>query len=167
MNPLLKVKIVRDVEVSMYPFTDFFKGFEKVKAVQQLFGEKTDEVLSNLKIEFSGRRGYMGVSNIDGHIIISAFYLNNGDLVDIYLDIIHELVHVKQFMEGVELFDRHYTYVDRPTEIEAFAYTVLEARNLGLTDARILDYLRTEWMTDEDLKRLAKKLKVSLNTLED
>jgi hypothetical protein len=167
MNPLLKVKIIRDVDVSMYPFTDFFKGFEKVKAVQQLFGEKTDEVLSTLKIEFSGRRGYMGVSNIDGHIIISAFYLNNGDLVDIYLDIIHELVHVKQFMDGVELFDRHYTYVDRPTEIEAFAHTVLEARNLGLTDARILDYLRTEWMTDEDLKRLAKKLKVSLNTLKD
>jgi hypothetical protein len=167
MNPLLKVKIIRDVEVSTYPFTDFFKGFEKVNAVQQLFGEKTEEVLSNLKIEFSGRRGYMGVSNIDGHIIISALYLNKGDLIDIYLDIIHELVHVKQFMDGIELFDRHYTYVDRPTEIEAFVHAVMEARNLGLTDARILEYLRTEWITDEDLKKLAKKLKVSLKTLTD
>ncbi len=107
----------------------------------------------------------MGVSNIDGHIIISAFYLNNGDLIDIYLDIIHELVHVKQFMDGKELFDRHYNYVDRPTEIEAFSHAVKEARNLGLTDERILDYLRTEWMTDEDLKRLAKSLNVNSETL--
>ena len=165
MNSLLNVKIIRDVEVSIYSFTDYFNGFEKVKAVQQLFGKKTDEVLNNLKIEFSGRRGYMGVSNIDGHIIISAFYLNNGDLIDIYLDIIHELVHVKQFMDGKELFDRHYNYVDRPTEIEAFSHAVKEARNLGLTDERILDYLRTEWMTDEDLKRLAKSLNVNSETL--
>jgi hypothetical protein len=165
MNALLNIKIIREVEVSTYPFMDYFKGFEKIKAVQQLFEQKTDEVLNNLKIEFSGRRGYMGVSNIDGHIIISAFYLNNGDLIDIYLDIIHELVHVKQFMDGIELFDRHYTYVDRPTEIAAFAHAVKEARNLGLTDERILNYLRTEWMTDEDLKRLAKTVKVSIKTL--
>jgi hypothetical protein len=165
MNSLVNIKIIRDVEVSTYPFTDYFKGFEKVTAVQQLFEKKTDEVLNNLKIEFFGRRGYMGVSNIDGHIIISAFYLNNGDLIDIYLDIIHELVHVKQFMDGIELFDRHYTYVDRPTEIAAFSHAVKEARNLGLTDERILNYLRTEWMTDEDLKRLAKTLHVSIKTL--
>ncbi len=156
---------MRDVKVSAYPFTDYFTGFEKVKAVQQLFGKKTDEVLNNLKIEFHGRRGYMGVSNIDGHIIISAFYLNNGNLVDIYLDIIHELVHVKQFMDGKELFDRHYNYVDRPTEIEAFSHAVKEARNLGLTDERILNYLRTEWMSDEDLQRLAKSLNVNNETL--
>ncbi len=156
---------MRDVKVSTYPFTDYFTGFEKVKAVQQLFGKKTDEVLNNLKIEFFGRRGYMGVSNTDGHIIISAFYLNNGDIVDIYLDIIHELVHVKQFMDGKELFDRHYNYVDRPTEIEAFSHAVKEARNLGLTDERILNYLRTEWMSDEDLQRLAKSLNVNNETL--
>lgn len=165
MNSLLNVRIMRDVKVSAYPFTDYFTGFEKVKAVQQLFGKKTDEVLNNLKIEFFGRRGYMGVSNIDGHIIISAFYLNNGDIVDIYLDIIHELVHVKQFMDGKELFDRHYNYVDRPTEIEAFSHAVKEARNLGLTDERILNYLRTEWMSDEDLQRLAKSLNVNNETL--
>jgi hypothetical protein len=165
MSSLLNIQIIRDVEVATYPFTDYFKGFENVKAVQQLFDKKTDEVLNNLKIEFSGRRGYMGVSNIDGHIIISAFYLNAGDLIDIYLDIIHELVHVKQFMDGIELFDRHYTYVDRPTEIAAYAHAVKEARNLGLTDERILDYLRTEWMTEADLKRLATTLNVNTKTL--
>ena len=106
----------------------------------------------------------MGVSNSDGHIIISAQYLNNGDIFDIYLDIIHELVHVKQFSEGKELFDQHYSYVERPTEVEAYRYTVEEARNLGFSDDRILEYLKTEWISDEDLTCLAQALNVKINT---
>lgn len=160
MGSRLKVKILRNAKVSTYPFTDYFKGFERVGAVRLIFGEKTEEVLRNLEVEFSGRRGYMGVSNVDGHLIISAHYLNNGDIFDIYLDIIHELAHVKQFMEGKELFDRNYSYVERPTEVEAYRHAVEEARNLGLSDERICEYLRTEWMSDEDLARLAQALNV-------
>ncbi|MEM1539373.1 MAG: hypothetical protein QXW82_01285 [Candidatus Bathyarchaeia archaeon] len=156
----LKVKICRDVKVATYPFTNFFKGFENVEAVRRIFGEKTDEVLRNLQVEFSSFRGYMGVSDVDGHIIISADYLKNGDLIDIYLDIIHELVHVKQFMEGKKLFDDRYSYVGRPTEIEAYRHAVEEARRLGLDDARICQYLKTEWMSEEDLKTLAKALNI-------
>ena len=102
----------------------------------------------------------MGVSNMDGHIMISAEYLNTGDIVDIYLDIIHELTHVKQFMEKKELFDRRYSYVERPTEIEAYRNAVKEARRLGISDERICEYLQTEWMSDEDLSLLAKALDV-------
>jgi len=160
MDSKLNVEIVRNAKVSMYPFTDYFKGFEKVEAVRRIFGERTDSVLNNLKVEFGGRRGYMGVSDIDGHLIISVGYLNKGDIIDIYLDVIHELTHVKQFMDGKELFDRHYNYVERPTEIEAFRNAVEEARRLGLSDERICEYLQTEWMTDEDLLLLAKTLNV-------
>jgi len=160
MDLKLNVEIVRNAKVSMYPFTDYFKGFEKVEAVRRIFGERTDSVLNNLKVEFGGRRGYMGVSDIDGHLIISVEYLNKGDIIDIYLDVIHELTHVKQFMDGKELFDRHYNYVERPTEIEAFRNAVEEARRLGLSDERICEYLQTEWMTDEDLLLLAKALNV-------
>lgn len=160
MDSRLKIKILRNAKVSTYPFTDYFKGFEKVEAVRRIFGEKTEEVLRNLKVEFTGRRGYMGISNVDGHLIVSAYYLNNGEIVDIYLDVIHELAHVRQFVEGKELFDWNYSYVDRLTEVEAYRYAVEEARNLGLTDERICEYLQTEWMSDEDLKRLAKALNV-------
>jgi hypothetical protein len=146
--------------VPVHSFTDYFEGFENVEAVRQIFGEKTEEVLRNLKVEFSGRRGYMGVSDLDGHLMISAYYLNNGDIIDLYLDVIHELVHVKQFMDGKELFDNRYDYVDRPTEIEAYRHAVDEARKLGLSDERICEYLKTEWMSDEELKRLVKTLDV-------
>jgi hypothetical protein len=160
MNLKLNVEIVRNAKAATHPFTDYFKGFEKVEAVRRIFGEETERVLNNLKVEFSGRRGYMGVSNEDGHIIVSAEYLNKGDIVDIYLDVIHELTHVKQFMEGKNLFDRRYNYVQNPTEVEAYRKAVEEARRLGLSDQRICEYLQTEWMSDEDLLQLAKALNV-------
>ena len=156
MEPKLNVKIIRNAKVALQPFTDYFKGFEEIDAVKRIFGEKAGEVLRNLKVEFSARRGYMGVSNIDGHLNVSAEYLKNGDIIDIYLDIIHELTHIKQFIDGKELFDNHYTYVTRPTEVEAFRNAVEEARRIGLSEERICEYLRTEWMTDEDLLQLEK-----------
>lgn len=145
---------------STHMFTDYFKNFEKVEAVRGIFGEKTEEVLRNLKIEFMNF-GYMGVDNTDGHLMVNARYLNSGDKVDVYLDVIHELYHVKQFMEGKELFDNRYEYIERPTEIDAYRYTVQEAQRLGLSDERICQYLKTEWMSDSDLKRLAKALNVA------
>lgn len=159
-NMQLNVKIIRKAKTTTYSFTDYFQGFENVEAVKRIFGEKTKEVLQNLRVEFFGRKGYMGVSDEDGHLFVSADYLNNGDLIDIYLDIIHELAHVKQFMDGKKLFDDNFSYVERPTEIEAYRITVEEARRLGLSDERILQYLKTEWMTEEDLKSLAKTLGV-------
>jgi len=145
---------------STYHFADYFKGFEKVEAVRHLFGDKTEEVLRNIRVEFTFLPGYMWVSGSDGHITVSSRYLHEGDKIDIYLDVIHELTHVKQFMEGKELFDVHYGYVDRPTEIEAYRLAIVEARRLGLSEERICDYLKTEWMSMEDLKQLAVNLGV-------
>ncbi len=139
-------------------FADYFKGFDKVAAVQGIFGEKTSEVLSHLTVELSWVFGYMYVDGGDGHLVISKGYLNNGDKTDIYLDLIHELCHVRQFMEGKELFDPRYDYVDRPTEIEAYRVAVKEARRIGLSEDRIHCYLQTEWMSEEDLDRLIKNI---------
>jgi hypothetical protein len=152
-------RIVR-LRGSTHSFAEYFKGLEKVEAVRRIFGEKTEEVLTNLRVEFTWLPGYMFVDGEDGHIVISSRYLNNGDKVDIYLDLIHELVHVRQFMEGKQLFDSHYGYTDRPTEVEAYRDAVQEARRLGLSDERICQYLKTEWMSNEDLKRLAKHVNV-------
>jgi hypothetical protein len=142
-------------------FLEYFKGFDKVPAVQGIFAEKTTEVLSQLKVELSWLMGYMYVDGSDGHLVISKGYLNSGDKTDIYLDLIHELCHVKQFMDGRELFDPRYDYVDRPTEIEAYRYVVEEAKRLGLSQDRIRLYLKTEWMSDDEFERLAKSVEVS------
>jgi hypothetical protein len=147
--------------ISTFIFSDYFKGFEKLEVVKAIFGNKTNEILNNLKIDLTWFGGYMFVDDFSGHLVVSSRYLKKGNKVDIYLDLIHELFHVKQFLEGKNLFDTNYSYVDRPTEIEAYTYTIKEARRIGLTDKRILAYLETEWITSEDLRRLAKYLNVN------
>jgi len=142
-------------------FTYYFKDFEKVEAVREIFGERTEEILRNLKVDLTCFSGYMFVDSSNGHLVVSARYLNSGDKVDIYLDLIHELCHVRQLMEGKKLFDSRYSYVERPTEIEAYRYTVQEARRIGLSDERICEYLKTEWMSARDLKFLAKAVNVT------
>lgn len=144
------------------PFLEYFKEFEKVEAVRGLFGDKTEQVLGNLKVEFTWIKGYMHVDGTEGHIVISKPYIQTGDKIDIYLDLIHELCHVKQFLEGKELFDPKYKYVDRPTEIEAYKYTIQEARRIGLTEDRIMQYLKTEWINNTDFKRLTTNIGVTM-----
>ena len=131
------------------------------KTVRGIFGDKTEQVLRDLIIELTWFGGYMFINSSNGHLVINARYLSSGDRIDIYLDLIHELVHVKQFLEGRELFDNRYSYVERPTEIEAYRYTVKEARRIGLSDARICEYLKTEWMSKTDLQYLAKTIGVN------
>jgi len=146
-------------------FTDLFKGFERVEAVRRIFGERTEAVLGNLKVEIIFF-GYMGVDDTDGHLMVNGRYLKSGDKTDIYLDVVHELCHVKQWMDGRELFDSNYEYVDRPTEVEAYRYTVQEAKRIGLSTEQILQYLKTEWMTPADLKRLVKNIDLEISESE-
>ena len=48
--------------------------------------------------------------------------------------------------------------MDRPTEIEAYQITVAEAKRIGMTDEQIIEYLKTEWISDEDLHKLSEIL---------
>lgn len=149
------------VPITMRTFTEYFKGFEKVPAVREIFGAGTEKILGELKVEFfSSKFGYMGVSDEDGHLIVSAYYLRNGDPVSKYLDVVHELVHVKQYREGKELFDEAYEYCERPTELEAYRHAVKEARRLGMDDAEIFEYLKVDWMSDDEVRKLARNINV-------
>jgi len=140
---------------------NYFRDFEKNPAVRGIFGEETEKVLRNLKVDFIWF-GYMGVSDDNGHLMVNKRYLSTGSKEDIYLDVIHELCHVKQHMEGRDLFDPRYDYVDRPTEIEAYRYAVLEAKRIGLSAAEIRVYLKTEMMSNQAVDRLIKNMGVNL-----
>ena len=140
---------------------EYFVGFEKNSAVFGIFGEETEQILENLKIDFIWF-GYMGVDDNDGHLLINKRYLSTGSKKDIYLDVIHELCHVKQHIEGRELFDHRYDYVERPTEIEAYRYSVQEAKRIGLSSSEIRVYLKTEMMSDKALNRLIENMGITL-----
>jgi hypothetical protein len=104
----------------------------------------------------------MSVDNQDGSITIGLSHLQQSDTEILYLDIIHELVHVRQQRDGLDLYDKTKAYVDRITEIDAFALAVKEARRIGFTEAQILNYLRVEWITPQEHRRLAKRLDVKI-----
>ena len=137
---------------------EIFLGFEKLDAVRSIFGNETEQVLSKVILVVEPREGYLHVDPGTGNIVISSPYLESGDERHIYLDVIHELMHVRQFMEGKELFDKSYSYVDRPTEIEAYFHAVKEAKRIGMTEKEIIDYLRVEWVTEEEFERLVRRM---------
>lgn len=152
-----ETRISRKSPIRLYPFRQFFQGFENAPPVQELFGKRTEKVLRDQKVEFfSPPFGYMGTSDEDGHLIISSHHLKTSDLRTLYLDIVHELCHVKQHMAGRPLFDRKRSYVDTPTEVEAYRFTVKEGRRLGMTDAELFEYLKVEWIDAKELRRLAR-----------
>ncbi len=163
--PIPDVRIPSDVPIATHPFTDYFKGFEKVQAVREIFGDDTEKVLSELRVEFfSSKFGYMGVSDEDGHLIVSAHYIKNGDSLSKYLDVVHELVHVRQYRQGQALFDESYEYYERPTELEAYRHAIKEARRIGMSDDEIFEYLKVSWLSDGEVRKLALNLNVRLSS---
>ncbi len=103
----------------------------------------------------------MTVNNDDGTVNVGLGHLRNSEAEVLYLDILHELYHVKQQREGADLYPPKVANIDRPTEIESYAFTVKAARHIGLTDDDILDYLYVEWITPEDHIKLAERLDVA------
>ncbi len=156
----LGVKMKRNAEGDSFTFVELFQGFEAVACVRKIFGANTRAVLERVRVLLSPRQGYLRVDNDTGVITICSPYLESADERYLYLDLIHELVHVRQFKEGNDLFDKRYGYVDRPTEIEAYEVAVKEARRIGMTSEEIVDYLKVEWVNDEDFKRMLGTLKV-------
>jgi hypothetical protein len=156
----LGVVINRDAPTGTLPFKDVFKGFEKISAVKSIFGGNTDGILSALQVDIEDGRGYMRINDKKGSVTVSAKYLKEGEETHLYLDVVHELVHVRQHMEGKELWDRRYSYVDRPTELEAYRVVLDEARRLGLDEKNIIEYLKVEWITDEEFGRFLRTLGV-------
>jgi hypothetical protein len=155
------VVIPKNIRLRYERFSDHFKGFENVDAVRAIFGPRTKAILRALKVEFfSSKWGYMGVSDEDGHLVVSTHYLRTGDRRDIYLDVVHELVHVRQFREGKELFPKGFNYPEAPTEIEAYRVCIAEGRRLGMTDRELFQYLKVEWMDEADVRKLARNVGV-------
>jgi len=131
-----------------------------VKAVRSIFGRRTDVVLGNLNVEITDSRGYMRINDVKGSIVINAKYLKEGKEIDVYLDVIHELVHIRQHHEGKELWDKDYKYIDRPTDIEAYKVAVKEARRLGFTEEQLAEYLKVEWIPEDEFRSFLRNVGV-------
>jgi hypothetical protein len=153
-------KVNRGLPEGRYRLRDVFSGLEEVEALNSYMGSraKLRLILEQTEVTLSQDSGYMYVNDGDGSLVVSLGYLQTADAHYLYLDVIHELAHVKQYSDGRELFDGNYSYVDRPTEIEAYHCTVKEARRIGMPDDAIAEYLYVEWITRTEHARLLKTL---------
>ena len=156
------IKINRTPVCGEYSLPDIFPGLQENPILLEIFGSSdiVDDVFSKTKVIISDKPRYMKVDNEEGSILVGRRHLLHSDAAILYLDSIHELVHVKQHREGLDLYDRSRAYVDRKTEVDAYEVTVNAARRIGFTDGQIFDYLRVEWITPEEHQRLAEKLNV-------
>ena len=155
------IRVNRRVRAGLYALLDVFPGLDRSQAFQDLFSDGLrTQVLRECKIDVVPEDAYMYIDDGPGNVCAGLTYLRTGDERILYLDILHELTHIRQWHQGKELWDRRYNYVDRPTEVEAYDVAVREARRLGMSDGEIADYLRVEWTSREDHERLCKRLGV-------
>jgi len=72
--------------------------------------------------------------------------------------VVHELCHVNQFRHKKPLFYPKLSYVDAPSEIEAYRFTVKEGQRIGMTTRELLEYLKVEWISPAEHRRLARRM---------
>ena len=164
MSFLKSFRVNRDLPAGRYVLPQVFAGLEDVQILNRCIHDSSlhRKILGETEVTLAtnGTR-YMHVNDEDGSLVVGLKYLRDADERYLYLDIIHELIHVKQYLDGRALFDDEYSYADRPTEIEAYRCTVEEGRRLGMPDEEIARYLYVEWITGKEFTRMLKTLGVT------
>jgi hypothetical protein len=155
--------INRRNEPGQYRLVDLFPDIRTYDVLSAIFAdaEEIDATLADTKVFVKDPSHDIFVDNKDGSITIGLAHLRGVPDEILYLDIIHELCHVKQHLQGRDLYDRTKAYVDRETEVEAYRLTVREARRIGWNDEAISNYLLVTWITPEEHLRLARRLGVA------
>jgi len=156
-------RIRRGLDPGTYRVAEVFPDIRNCAVLAEIFpgAEEIDRVFARIRVLVAEMPHEMFVDNHNGSITIGLNHLRNASDTFLYLDIVHELCHVRQQSEGRNLYDRSKAYVDRETEIEAYRLTVREARRIGLDDEEIACYLRVSWITAEEHGRLLRNLGIS------
>ncbi len=102
--------------------------------------------------------GYPRVDDHTGHILCPDGYIREHEPLIVYLDILHELVHVRQVLQGQQVYHFPAPYVEWPTEIEAYRITYDEAQRLGVPDDWFWAYLAVPWVEEAEIVRLGRAI---------
>jgi hypothetical protein len=157
-------RVRRGAAVGEYKLSGVFAGLESSSALLKIFESKSQmaKIMGHLKLRIEKGDSGLWLDKNTGSICIGSKHLASAKNDFLYLDVIHVLVHVRQFLEGKELYDQAFEYVDRPTELEAYRTTVAEARRVGMDEDEILKYLRMDAVDDSELGKLMEKIGVKV-----
>jgi hypothetical protein len=148
--------VVRTLPSGEHPYLALLPGAAESPAARRIESRATPmgSLLADSRVRIQPGDGYIWVDDEAPAIVLIENYYRSGGPLDLYLDLIHELTHLRQLAEGHELWDERFRYADRPTEIEAYAVAVEEGRRLGMTEREISRHLSNPWMTRADVQRL-------------
>jgi hypothetical protein len=172
-------RVARDIPVGRHPLLAVFPGLNQLETAARhepdaekrlrLHEETCVQVVADdvwmyvapFDVPKSFRRRWKPVVSPDSDcIVVGSNHLKESPALTLFLDIFHELCHVRQRHDGRDLWPEKLSYVRRPTEIEAYQFVVDEARRYGVANATLREYLRVEWVEDEELLELFQTLGV-------
>lgn len=140
----------------VHPLREVLPGLDKREVFEEICdGFDPERLLQEAHVLCFEGDGYPRVDDHTGHILCPETYARTYEPTIVYLDIVHELVHVRQVLEGEQVYHFPEPYVRWPTEIEAYGITYREAQRLGLSDEWFWNYLAVPWIDEEDLAQLA------------
>jgi hypothetical protein len=173
--------IERSVAPGRHPILDVFPGLESLptSAHLQPDASKRTQLFGATQIELTEDDVWMYVAprEIPAHrrgrwnpvlspdadcIVVGRAHLRESPAITLFMDIFHELRHVLQRQAGAQLFPEGKSYVERPTEIDAYRFVIGEGRALGVSDEFLRDYLRVEWIDEKEFHELLSAVGVSL-----
>ena len=178
-DPPATFRLRRDLRPGRYPLLEVFPGLNRVGAFRKykLPAAQRRRLAHDCSIEIVNRKGewmyvaphemppdadrrWRPVIAATDCVAVGRYHLRDSPSLVLYMDILHELCHVVQRRAGRELWDDRYSYVDRPTELEAYRFVVDEARRLNASEAFLREYLKVEWVSKRDHRRLLRNLGV-------
>jgi hypothetical protein len=148
--------VVRGLAPGMHDFLELLPRAAESPALRRVAPDPDlrDRLLRGARVRLEEMRGYCWVDDDVPCVVLSLAYYRNGGDLDLYLDLLHELTHLRQVAEGRDVWDERLPYVDRPTEIEGYAVAIEEGRRLGMSEADVVRHLSNPWMTADDVTPL-------------
>ena len=148
--------INRNLGLGTHPYLQVLPGALQSPGMRRIVPdpEARAAFVRDARVRIAMTPDYAHIDDKAGVIVVSWWYYHLGDNLDLYLDLLHELTHIRQLKEGKDLWDASRSYADRPTEIEGYAVATEEGRRLGMTEERLQAHLHNPWMTEDDVKRL-------------
>jgi hypothetical protein len=173
-----RFKVVRDLPIGRHPLLAAFPGLDRLPTARRLvkeegrraklFDETCVEVVEDDiwmyiaphdLLRPARRRWKPVLSRGSDCIVVGEKHLRESPELVLFLDIFHELCHLLQRQAGRNLWEP-ISYVRRSTEIEAYRFVVDEARQLGVRDPVLREYLIVEWIDESEYRELLDALGV-------
>jgi hypothetical protein len=151
----------RTLDCGLHPYRLLLPRFEESPAARRIETATAPPIgplMDNARVKIKKGEGFLYVDVKIPAIVLIEDYYHRANALDLYLDLAHELTHLRQLAEGKNIWDHSLHYVDRPTEIEGYAVAVEEGLRLGMTEEQVIQHLSNPWLDDDEVARLRKNI---------